>query len=576
MNKQVIIVGGVALGPKVAARLKRYAPETQITLIDRDNLISYGGCGIPYYVGGDVPDLNELRKTSYHQERNEKFFKKIKHINVMTRKEVTSINRHEKKIACLDLNDGQKFELKYDYLVLATGSRPVLPPLPGIKLERVFAVANLHHAQKIKELLTKGKVEKAVIVGAGAIGIEMAEAMADLWDVETTIVEMQDQILPAALGPDMAAIVQKELADHGVKVMTSTRVEEVLGNNQDGVQGIKTNQGILDCQLVIFSVGVKPNTDLAASAGLALGPHRGIMVDNRMRTSDPWIYAGGDCIEQRHLISGEFLNMPLGSLANRQGRVIGTNLGGGRAQFPGVVGSFCLKVFDRGVARAGLTLAQAQNCGFDPVQGLVVQADRAHFYPTFQLMYLKLIADRKTRQVLGVEALGPNGDAVKARVDAIAATLPYKPTLEDISNLEVCYSPPYAAAMDIVNSAANVLENIINGLHLSIGPDEFATLLKKQRVKVVDVRSPDLAQPYVEKYNGQWINIPIEQVEDRLAELPKNEPFYVFCNTGTTAFEAQRFYNYSGLDKVKSVQGSFAILRELAPELLPEKIKSSS
>ncbi|MCF8039524.1 MAG: FAD-dependent oxidoreductase [Desulfohalobiaceae bacterium] len=567
MSTHCVIIGGVALGPKVASRLKRCAPETKVTLLDRDRLISYGGCGIPYFVGGDVQDVTELRKTMYHMERNEEFFKKVKHFDVLTGKEVVSINRRDKYVTYRDVDTGVEKDLSYDTLVLATGTTPVLPPLPGTDLSNVFTVANLHHAQAIKEQLTQGAIESAVIVGGGAIGLEMAESFADLWGVETTVVEMLDQALPQAIGPDMAGLVQKQLEDNEVRFLAGTKVTEVIGDPENRVKGVKTTAGEIPCQAVIFSVGVRPNTSLAAEAGLSIGANHGIVVNARLRTSDPYIYAGGDCIEQRHLISGESLVMPLGSLANRQGRVIANNIAGGNDQFKGVIGNFCVKLFDIGVARAGLTVRQAEEAGFDPEYALVVQPDRAHFYPTSAIMYLKLIADKKTRQVLGVEALGPNGDAVKARVDAIAAVLPYKIDCQDISNLEVCYSPPYASAMDIVNVAGNVLQNILDGLNQPIFPQELADTFPGSGAVVLDVRHPDQARFGVEKYKEQWLNIPLEEIPDRMEEVPRDKPVHVYCNTGTRSYEVQRYLNAKGWDRVSGVQGSYAVLKNIAPDL---------
>ena len=571
MSKHVVIVGAVALGPKVASRLKRLDQNIHVTVLDRDRLISYGGCGIPYFVGGDVSDINELRKTMYHMERNEAFFKNVKHFDVFSGQEVLSIDRRNKSVTYRDVDSGEEQSLSYDELVLATGTTPVLPPLPGADLPGVFTVSNLHHAQAIKDKLAQGDISSAVIVGGGAIGLEMAEAFADLWGVETTVVEMMDHVLPASLGSDMAGLVHKTLEDNDVRVMAQTKVTEVIGDAQNGVQAVRTSAGEIPCQAVIFSVGVRPNSKLAQDAGLTTGPFGGIVVNARLRTSDPHIYAGGDCIEQRHLISGETLVMPLGSLANRQGRVIANNIAGFNDQFPGVVGNFCVKVFDIGVARAGLTVAQAKQAGFDPEYALVVQPDRAHFYPTANIMILKLIADRSTRRVLGIEALGPNGDAVKARVDAVASLLPYRVGLEEISNLEVCYSPPYSSAMDIVNVGANSLQNILDGLNQPIFPQELLANFPQQEGVVLDVRAPDQAKPGLDKYGQRWVNIPLEQIPERINELPKDIPIYVYCNTGTRSYEVQRYLNEMGWDKARGVQGAYAVLKDLDPDFDPRE-----
>ena len=324
-----------------------------------------------------------------------RFFADVKGIEMRTKTEATAIDRKRKTVRLLSLGDGKESELSYDKLVLATGALPVVPPLPGVDLPGVSVVANLKHARKIKDGIAKGRVGRAVVIGGGAIGIEMAEALSDLWGVETVLVEMQPQLLPAAVGADMARVVQNHLEEKEVRVLLSERVTRIVGDADGGVTGVETNGGELPCDLVILAVGVRPNSELARAAGLDIGRLGGIRVDAHLRTSDPDIYAGGDCVEMTHLVSGQPVHLPLGSVANRQGRVIGTNLAGGDAIFPGVVGSFCIKVFDLGLFTAGLTVEQATAAGFDCAYTVVAQADRAHFYPTQDMMIMKLIACRK-------------------------------------------------------------------------------------------------------------------------------------------------------------------------------------
>lgn len=567
--KKVVIVGAVAAGPKVAARIKRLDPSMEVILIDKDDTISYGGCGIPYYVGGDVSDLEGLRSTSAHVIRNEAYFSDVKGVSVMTRTEVTAIDRQAKKISIKHLDNGSEEELAYDKLVLATGATPVVPPLEGIDLPGVSVVATLHHAKAIKDRVAAGQVSRAVVIGGGAIGIEMAEALTDLWGVETTLVEMMDQLLPTALGPDLGLLVKNHMEEKEVAVRLGERVTRIVGDAENGVSSVETDKGTITCELVVLSVGVRPNTALAVQAGLAVGRTGGIVVDEQMCTSDPNIYAGGDCVELTHLVSGQPVHVPLGSLANREGRVIGTNIVGGAERFPGAVATFCIKVFDLGVARAGLTLPQARAAGFDPAHTLVVQADRAHFYPSMELMYMKLIADRKTRRILGVEALGPQGDAVKARVDAVAALLPAKAVIADISNLEVAYAPPLASAMDIVNNAANSLENIIEGRQIPIDCMEFLEAFKAGRIRVLDVRSNVQSGPFVEKYGKQWINIPQEELVGRLDDVPRDEPLLLICGSGPRSYEAQLVLRNCGIHDTKNIQGGVGMVKRSDPDFAP-------
>lgn len=574
MPKNIIIIGGVALGPKVACRIRRLDPEAEITVIDKDRYISYGGCGIPYYVGGDVPELKSLFSTSAHVVRDSLFFRNAKRVDVRIETEAIAIDRMAKTVTLRHCPEGKVTTMPYDTLVLATGARPVVPPIPGVNLPGVTVVATPHHAHAIKEMIASGRVQRAVVVGGGAIGLEMAEALTELWGVETTLVEMQDQVLPGPLGHDMALIVKNHLEEKGVRVRLSEKVARIRGDSATGVTGIETATTQIPCDLVVMAVGARPHTELARQAGIELGPHGGVVVDHFMRTSDPDIYAGGDCVEIRHAISGQRVHMPLGSLANRQGRVIGTNVAGGHATFPGTTGSFCIKLFDLAAARSGLTFTQASEAGFDPVQAVVAQSDRAHFYPTQEMMCMKLIADRSTRRVLGVEAVGRNGDAVKARVDAVAAVLPFAATLDVISNLEVAYAPPFASAMDIVNSAANALENTIEGRHRAVDVEDFLKEFKDHHATVLDVRSSVQAEPFIKKYGEQWRNIPQEELASHLDEIDADrinadEPLFLICGAGPRSYEAQLLLRSKGISATRNVEGGMKMLESCAPHFLP-------
>jgi NADPH-dependent 2,4-dienoyl-CoA reductase/sulfur reductase-like enzyme/rhodanese-related sulfurtransferase len=574
MTKNIVIIGGVALGPKVACRIRRLDADAEITVVDKDRYISYGGCGIPYYVGGDVPELKSLFSTSAHVVRDSLFFRNAKRVDVRIETEAIAIDRKAKTVTLRSRPEGAITIMPYDTLVLATGAQPVVPPIPGVTLPGVTVVATPHHAHAIKEMVASGRIERAVVVGGGAIGLEMAEALTDLWGVETTLVEMQDQLLPGPLGHDMALIVKNHLEEKGVRVRLSEQVTRILGDSDTGVTGIETATAQIPCDLVVMAVGARPQTELARNAGLELGPHGGVVVDHFMRTSDPHIYAGGDCVEIPHTISGKLVHMPLGSLANRQGRVIGTNAAGGRATFPGTAGAFCIKVFDLAAARSGLTFTQAGAAGFDPVQVVVAQADRAHFYPTQEMMCMKLIADRSTRRVLGVEAVGRNGDAVKARVDAVAAVLPFAATLDAVSNLEVAYAPPFASAMDIVNSAANALENTIEGLHQGVDVEDFLKDFKDHHARVLDVRSAIQAEPFMKKYGEQWRNIPQEDLACHLDEIDAaginaQEPLFLICGAGPRSYEAQLLLRSKGISDTRNIQGGMKMLQSCAPEFVP-------
>lgn len=568
MPKKVVIIGAVALGPKVACRLRRLDPEAEITLIDRDNIISYGGCGIPYYVGGDINDIEDLYKTSSHAIRDQSFFENSKGIKVLTRVEAKEIQRQEKRVKVCHLDTGKDEYLDYDKLVIATGAQAIRPPFPGADLARVFTVSDLHDAKTIKGLMAGGKVGKAVVIGAGAIGLEITEALTDLWGIETTLIEMEDQVLPTLLGKCIGRVTAKELERNGVNLLLEEKVLKITKNEQSEQLLVRTSRKKIEADIVILSAGVRPNTALAREAGISVGMSGGINVDRRMRTSDPDIYAGGDCVELRNLVSGENMLMALGSLANRQGRIIATNISGGQSHFTGTVGTFCVKVFELGISKAGLTYRQAKETGFDPVYAVVSQADHAHFYPSSELIYISLLADRKTRKIIGIEAAGRNGDAVKSRVDTIAVLLRHGLDVDEVCSLETGYAPPYASAMDVINNAGNALDNILAGHNRPIDSADFLFEFGHKDIRVLDIRGEKEATPFKEKYGNRWLNIPQGQLRKRVGEIPRDELFFLLCDTGPRSYEAQVFLSSQGITNTRNIQGGFAMVKLTDPDFI--------
>lgn len=568
MAKRVVIVGAVALGPKVACRLRRLDPEAIITVLDRDNLISYGGCGIPYYVGGDINDLEDLYSTTSHAVRDRVFFSDCKGVNIRTRMEALTIDRAGCRLQVKDLVSGEEGFIPYDKLVLATGATPVRVPIPGSDLPRVFAVSNLHHAEDIKNLMKEGKVGRAVVIGAGAVGVEIAEALTDLWGVETTLIEQDGKVLPMVLGENIARIVKRQLEDHGVRVMLEEQVECIEQESAAGSYLVHTRSCGIPCDLVVLATGVRPNACLAAAAGLSIGRSGGILVDNRLRTSDPNIYAGGDCAELTNLVSGEKTIMPLGSLANRQGRIIATNIDGGSSHFKGVVGTFCMKVFELGVSTAGLTAAKARDAGYDPVIAVVSQADHAHFYPNSELIYMTLVADRKSRKIVGVQAAGKNGNAVKARVDAIAVLLGHGVDVDDICTLETGYAPPFSSAMDVVNNAGNTLDNILSGMNRPVDVSDFLCQFRQGTTRILDIRGVREAAAGKEKYGDRWLHIAQAELRGRAGEVPRDEMLSILCDTGPRAYETQVFLDSVGIVNTQIIQGGYAMIKVIDPEFV--------
>ena len=569
MKQHVVIVGAVALGPKAACRFKRLAPEARVTMIDQSDLISYGGCGIPYFVSGDVSDAGQLQSTSFHMLRDEKFFKNAKDIDVLTNVRAVSIDRSRKELHVQNVFDGKEQILSYDRLVLATGSRARRLPIPGAELDGVFTVSDLGGAVAIKNQVAGGSVEKAVIIGGGAIGLEMAEALADLWGIETAVVEIADQILPGIVSPVMARMGQQQMEENGISIYLREEVRRLEGNGR--VERVVTDQRTLDADLVIMAVGVAPNGGLARDAGLDVSPAGAIVVNERMETSDPHIYAGGDCVEILDLVTGKPAYFPSGSLANRQGRVIGTNLAGGNAAFEGAVGTFVIKLFDLSVASAGLSLRKAQAHGFDALSVFVVQFDRAHFYPDKDLVYLELVVEQGTRRVLGIQGLGSMSSGMFARVSAVAAILKYRPTTADISNLELPYAPPFSSAMDVVNALGNAAENTLDGKNRVIDADAFADWwLKRDKGETLflDCRGWGNAEDFVKKYPREWKSIPQDELTARMAEVPRDKNLVLICNTGVRSYEAQITLDQMGIHHTYNLQGGVAAIKKWGLDLL--------
>ena len=562
MPEKILIVGGVALGPKAASRCKRLMPDAEVTLVDENVYISYGGCGIPYYVSGEVQNLDDLRATPYHTIRDPEFFRAMKGVTVRNQTRALSIDRAAKTLLVKDVISGKEEELPYDKLVLATGASPRVPPVEDKDLKNVLSLTRLEAADAIRTACQEGKVNEAVIVGGGFIGLEAAVALADMWGVKVSVVEMMDQILPGVLSHSLARMAEHDCVSHKVDVYTSEKVLKLEG--KDGaVSKVVTDKRELPAQLVIFAAGFIPNGRLAKDAGLDVAPFGAVVVDEHMRTSDPAIYAGGDCVAIRNIITDKLGYLPLGSMANRQGRVIGTNLAGGDATFPGYVGTWAVKLFEMSFCGTGLTVERARKEGYDAIGVSVEQLDRAHFYPEKNMMSLELVVDKPTRRVLGIQGACSAGDALKARVDAVAGVLQYaRPTVEDISNLEVSYAPPFASAMDVVNVVGNVADNVLAGRFKPVTGDQFMELWKNRdqnHIFFIDAR-PAKAGQAVQARHPEWHSIPLEEIAARVNEVPKDQPVAIICNTGLRAYDSLLILARNGItDVVNSTGGMQAV-----------------
>ena len=575
MGKNVVIIGGVAAGPKAACRLKRLQPDWKVTIVDQDNLISYGGCGIPYYVCGDVSDEAELRSTSFHMVRDENFFANAKGVDVLTRTRALAIDRKNKQVQVENLDSGEQQELSYDMLMLATGARPFVLPIEGADLDGVFTVANLHKAIEIKKRIAAGKVSKAVVIGGGAIGVEMAEAFTDLWGVETSLLEFMPQLLPRIVDWQFAAMLATHLQEKDVAVYTGEGATEIIGNDEGKVVAVKTPQRTLEADLVIMAAGVRPRSELALESGLAVAPWGGIVVNSRLQTSDPDIYASGDCIATTNLVTGKQTYAPLGSLANREGRIAADNMAGIPVTFDGVVGSFIMKAFDRCIAATGITYEAAVAEGFAADYALTAPSDRAHFFPGEAIAIFQLVFDKRSRRVLGMQGFGVMNDSISARIDAAAVMISKGATIEDFMLAEMAYAPPFSAAIDSINAAAYVADNICDGRLRKVDMASFFSWMEDFSTKpdwvALDIRHALEAGPFVEKFGSdKWVSVPYAEVRQRYTEIPADKTLIILCDAGTRSYEVQVFLDNQGLKNSLVLSGGFNVIRRIGVDWIPK------
>jgi len=546
MAKRVVVIGGVAAGCKAAARAKRVEPGAEVILLERGEQISYGACGLPYAIGG-VAGLEDLVRTPVGVKRDEAFFLKVKGVEVRTRSEVVGIDR-ERKAVRVRVPQGAEYDLPYDSLILATGSLPVVPPLPGVELPEVFRLKDLDDGQRIREFLDGHGGRRAVIVGGGMIGVEMAEALSAL-GAQVTVVEMMAQVLPGPFDPEMALLVQRCLERHGVRVLTGHRVTGFERRN--GSLCVRTEGAELVADMALLAIGVRPNVELAHRAGLRIGSTRAIWTDAYLRTSDPCIYACGDCAETVHLVSGQRTFIPLGSTANRQGRVAGTNAVGGAERFAGVLGTTALKVFEVSAGRTGLSEGEAQRLGLEVESVLIAAHDRIHYMPGASQVVMKLMVERASRRLLGLQAVG-EGEVVK-RVDAFAALLRRGSTLEDLMDLDLAYAPPFSTPLDPLNAAAHALANRQERRADFLRPQEAKELLEAGRGAILDVRTPGEFQ---EGHIPGSLHIPLGALREHPLEgLPRDRTLICTCKGGLRGYEAALILRSRGLQRVAVLEG---------------------
>lgn len=548
--KKIVVIGGVAAGLKAASKARRNDPQAQITVVERGDIISYGACGMPYYVSGDVAHIDDLMKTPVGVLRSPAYFKNIKNIDVLTQTVALKIDRQAKTVLVKALVTGEESLLPYDKLVLGTGASPVRPSLPGIGLGNIYTLWHPHDAEAVRKGLAAGTFKKTVIIGAGLVGMEMAEALKK-WNVDVTVVEMQEQVFPAFLDPEIAGVIRKHIEEQGIQVLTG---EKVTGF--DGVQtviSVETDKRSIPADLVILALGARANAELARDAGLAVGVTGGIAVDDHMRTSDPDIFAGGDCVENTHMISGRKVFAPMGSTANKQGRVIGDNICGGDEVFRGILNTVVVKVMALNVGKTGLSERDAKDLGYEYITVMVSGHDKPHYMPGAKLITVKLIVDVATRKLLGMQAVG-EGEVAK-RVDVAASVLTLGGTIQDMFDIDLSYAPPYNSPIDNLAAAANSAMNKLAGKFRGITPLQAKEKMTSEKTVFLDVRTPDECKQIriADCKNVQYI--PLGQLRSRLQELDKDGEVVAFCKISVRGYEAECILEGEGFTDVKVIEG---------------------
>lgn len=560
-RKQVVVIGGVSAGPKAASRARRLDPDADITLFERGYFLAYAGCTLPYFVSDHLKSRRDLSSaiTSFHDPVD--FFRSVKGINVKNLSEVLEINPKARIINYRDIVNDRIFSMQYDVLVLATGSIPNMPDIKGIELDNIFQMRGVDDAERIKLAIKDERVRDIVILGGGLIGVEVADALT-ITGARVTIVEKEDQIL-SFLDPEMAALVERHIEHRGIRVIKGEIAKAFLG--KDRVEYVQLSRSTISAQLVILAMGVKPNVELAKKAGLKIGPTGAIAVNEYMQTSDPAIYAAGDCAECIHIVTGKPYYIPLGSIANRQGRVAGANaVCGQRYRFGPVSGTIIIKVFDYHVAKTGLSEKEAIEFGFEPVTSYVPEYDKERFIPGAEIINIKLIANRKDRRLLGVQIVG-RGDVAK-RIDIAAIVIAKKGSFEDLMEVDLGYAPSYSNAMGAIVVAAHVLQNKMDGFFEGISAREMNALLERgvDSYTLIDVRVP---QDYEEERIEGFDSIPLENLRSRIDEIPRNKGIILVCDSGNRSYQAALVLKEMGFNNVKILEGGmrmwpYKVLRE--------------
>ncbi|WP_312650942.1 FAD-dependent oxidoreductase [Proteiniclasticum sp.] len=534
---RLLVIGAVAAGTSAAAKARRNDEDVEIVIYERDTHISYSGCGMPYYIGGVVEKGEELTP------RNPEFFRNKYNVDIRTEHEVLGIDKDRKELKVRNIVSGQVFTNHYDKLIIATGASSVIPPIKGNELSHVFSLRNINDMYRIKHHMINRSPRNAVIIGSGFIGLEMAENLKGM-GMTVTIVELLPQVSPT-LDPDMAVMVEKHLEEKGVRVITGSLAKEVTEEEvllSDGTR--------LPADMVIIAAGVRPNVELALAAGIRLGETGAIRVDEFMETSEKDIYAAGDCIEQFHAVSGKPVYRPLGSTANKTGRMAGNNATGGKLEFRGVLGTGIFKVFDLTVAQTGLSENEAKKEGYEISVSHNIKPDRPE-YMGGKEMVIKSVADKSDGRLLGVQIVGEQG--VDKRIDVFVALITFGARVQDLVHLDLAYAPPFSTTKDPVMYTGMIQENAIFGNRPLVTSDDLEELMSSdEKVVIVDAR---VKKQFEAAHVEEARNLPHSEFRDRLDDMDKDAVIVTYCNKGTTGNAVQNILLNRGFKKVFNLSG---------------------
>lgn len=542
---KVVIVGGVAGGATAAARIRRLDEHAQIVVFERSGYISYANCGLPYYIGGIIEDPAALTL-----QTPESFFSRFR-VDMKVHHEVTAIHPDRKTVTVRNLETGEEFEESYDKLLLSPGAKPTQPRLPGIGIDRLFTLRTVEDTFRIKEYINENHPRSAVLAGGGFISLELAENLREL-GIDVTIVQRPKQLMNP-FDPDMASFIHSEVRSHGIRLALGHTVEG-FEEKAGGVDVLLKGENPLHADMVVMAIGVIPDSRLAADAGLAQGMKGSILVNDRMETSVPDIYAVGDAVQVKHYVTGQDALISLAGPANRQGRIAADNICGRDSRYPGSLGSSIIQVFDLTAASTGVNETNAAKAGLDTDSVILSPMNHAGYYPGGRLMTMKVVFEKETFRLLGAQIIGYDG--VDKRIDVIAAAIRGGLKATELKELDLAYAPPYSSAKDPVNMAGFMIENIADGTLKQFHLPEIDILPRDGSVTLLDVRT---RIEYDCGHVDGFVNIPVDELREHLSELPKGKTVYVICQSGLRSYIACRILAGNGYDAY-NFPGGFAFM----------------